>query len=83
MRIEINKQIVVDSDICHGKPTFNGTRVLVSDVLELVAVGVSPKEIIKEYYPGLNEGMIKEALKWAAKIISGGHRIKYAKVSAR
>ena len=80
MRIEINKYIVVDSEICHGKPTFKGTRVLVSDVIELVAAGVSHEEIIGDYYPSLTEDMIKEALEWAAKIVSGGHRVRYAKV---
>ena len=82
MRIEISKHIIVDSEICHGKPTFKGTRVLVSDVIELVAANVSHEEIIKDYYPGLTEEMIEDALKWAAKIISGGHRVRYAKVPA-
>ena len=28
------RYIVSDPDICHGKPTFRGTRILVADVLE-------------------------------------------------
>ena len=35
----IGRHIVTDLGICHGKPTFRGTRVLVSDVLEQVASG--------------------------------------------
>ena len=27
--------VVVDPEICHGKPTFKGTRILVSVVFEL------------------------------------------------
>ena len=33
----IGRYIVSDSKICHGKPTFRHTRVLVADVLEQVA----------------------------------------------
>jgi len=37
MSISRFKWIVVDPKICHGKPVFKGTRVLVSDVLEMLA----------------------------------------------
>lgn len=33
----LGRNIVADSAICHGKPTFCGTRILVADVLEQVA----------------------------------------------
>jgi len=41
MRKALGRYVVVDSKICHGQPTFRGTRILVSDVLEQVADGVS------------------------------------------
>ena len=31
------RHIVSDPEICHGKPTFRDTRILVADVLEQVA----------------------------------------------
>jgi uncharacterized protein (DUF433 family) len=80
MRVDIGKYIVVDDEICHGKPTFKGTRVLVSDVIELLATDLSIEEIIRDYYPSLNEDMIKEALGWAAKIIREEHYVKYVEV---
>jgi uncharacterized protein (DUF433 family) len=61
MRLEIGRNIVIDDEVCHGKPVFKGTRILVSDVFELLGAGVSIEEIIKEYYPSLNEEMIREA----------------------
>lgn len=67
MRIEINKYIVVDSEICHGKPTFKGTRIMVSIVLEMLEDGATTKEII-EAYPSLSKKHIKAALDFAAKI---------------
>lgn len=82
MRVEFGRYIVVDDEVCHGKPIFKNTRILVSDVLELLAEGLSIEEIIREYYSSLNKEMIKEALNWAAKIIRGEHYVKYTKVSA-
>jgi len=67
MRIEVNDYIVIDSDICHGKPTFKGTRIMVSVVLEMLEAGAPVEEII-ESYPSLNPRHVKEALKFAAKI---------------
>jgi hypothetical protein len=33
----IGRYIVADPEICHGQPTFRGTRILVADVMEQVA----------------------------------------------
>ncbi len=66
MRLEIGRYIVVDDGVCHGKPVFKGTRILVNDVIELLGAGVSIEEIIKEYYPSLNEEMIREAFRYFA-----------------
>jgi len=53
------------------KPTFKGTRIPVSDVIELLATGLSIEEIVRDYYPSLSEDMVKEALHWVAKIMRG------------
>ncbi|MGC8849795.1 MAG: DUF433 domain-containing protein [Candidatus Bathyarchaeia archaeon] len=42
-----------DDEICHEKPTSKGTRIIVGDVIELLAAGLSIKEIIRNYYPSL------------------------------
>lgn len=65
---EIMRWIVADPEICHGKPIFKGTRILVSDVLELATAGESFEEIVEEY-PSLNKDMIKEALEYSARIM--------------
>ena len=36
-RIELGQYIVTDPEICHGKPTFKGTRIMVWQVLDDVA----------------------------------------------
>ena len=71
MRVEVGKYIVLDDEVCHGRPTFKGTRVLVSDVIELLAAGLSIEEVVRDYYPSLDEKMVKDALAWAAKVIRG------------
>ncbi len=40
-RVELGKYIVADPEICHGKPTFKGTRIMVFQVLNDVADGRS------------------------------------------
>jgi hypothetical protein len=40
-RIELGDFIVADPEICHGKPTFKGTRIMVWQVLDDVARGRS------------------------------------------
>ena len=48
MRKKLGRYLVVDSKICHGQPTFRGTRILVKDVLEQVAQGMAWKSIEKQ-----------------------------------
>ncbi|MBI4452562.1 DUF433 domain-containing protein [Candidatus Woesearchaeota archaeon] len=81
MRTEISKYIVADSEICHGKPTFKGTRVLVSDIIELVAAGESVESIIRGY-PSLTREMIRDALEYAAKSVSGEQYVRFSKIPA-
>lgn len=65
-KAQLNKYIVADPAICHGKPTFKGTRVMVWQVLELLEEGESFQEIYKAY-PNLPKGAIKSALHYAAE----------------
>jgi uncharacterized protein (DUF433 family) len=45
-RIELSAHIVADPEICHGKPTFKGTRIMVWQVLDALARGESSDEIV-------------------------------------
>lgn len=68
MRIEINKYIVIDSEICHGKPTFKGTRIMVWQILEMLEAEMPIKEIITTFQTPLTKEHVKAALGFAAKI---------------
>ena len=58
----LGRYIVADPKICHGKPTFRGTRVLVSDVLEQVASGMAWETIIEQWNDSITKDAIKEAV---------------------
>ncbi len=57
------RYIVSDSDICHGKPTFRGTRILVADVLEQVGEGLAWETIIEEWRGSITKEAIAEAIR--------------------
>ncbi len=56
------RYIVSDPDICHGKPTFRGTRIMVADVLEQVADGLDWETIIEEWRGNISKEAIAEAI---------------------
>lgn len=70
MRIELNTYIVIDSKICHGKPAFRGTRIMVWQVLEMLEAGATTKDILKAY-PSLTPKSIKAALHYAVNVTRG------------
>ncbi len=61
--------IVSNSQILGGKPIIKGTRIAVSTILDLLAAGLTTKEILIEY-PSLRIEAIKEALTFAARKVS-------------
>ena len=72
---ETHGRIRVDPEICGGRPHVRGTRVRVSDILQLMAAGVSPPEILADY-PYLEEADLRAALFWGAA--ASEHRIVQA-----
>lgn len=65
----IGRHIVADPRVCHGKPVFRGTRVLVSDVLEQVASGMAWETIIEEWHASITKEAIKEAVQLASEAL--------------
>ena len=59
----MGRYIVTDPEICHGKPTFRGTRILVADVLEQVADGLAWETIIEEWRDSISYEAIAEAVR--------------------
>jgi uncharacterized protein (DUF433 family) len=64
---ELLDRIVIDPDILVGKPVIKGTRIPVHLIIELLANGMTTKQILKEY-PQLKQKDIKATLLYASKI---------------
>ncbi len=59
--------ITVDPAVCHGKACIKGTRVMVSVVLDNLAAGQSPEEIVRSY-PSLSREAVQAAIAYAAEL---------------
>ncbi|HZV06065.1 MAG TPA: DUF433 domain-containing protein [Gemmataceae bacterium] len=58
-------RITTNPHVCHGKPCIRGTRVMVSVILDNLAEGSTPEEIVHDYPPSTPED-IRAALAYAA-----------------
>lgn len=65
----LGRYIMADPDICHGEPTFRGTRILVADVLEQIANGMAWEAIIEEWRGKLTREAIAEAVRLAREAL--------------
>jgi uncharacterized protein (DUF433 family) len=63
----LGRYIVADPAICHGKPTFRGTRIMVWQVLQMVAAGMAWETIVEEWGGSITKGAIAEAVHLASK----------------
>ncbi len=68
-KVVLGRYIVVDPKICHGKVTFRGTRVFVSDVLEQVATGMDWDAIGAEWNGSVSKAAIAEAVRLASEAL--------------
>lgn len=67
-RVELGEHIVADPQICHGKPTFKGTRVMVFQVLEQVACGTPWERIVWSWRGKVPMEAITEAVELASDL---------------
>jgi uncharacterized protein (DUF433 family) len=58
----LGKFIVADPEICHGQPTFLGTRILVTQVLNQVAKDMPWDRIVQEWRGSITKEAIAEAV---------------------
>ncbi len=70
----LGKYIVVDPCICHGEPTFKGTRKLVRDCLEMAAQGFTVDELANR--SNLPREAIVEALQQRIEFWEAGRSVK-------
>lgn len=61
-RIEIGRHLAADPRVCGGRLIFKGSRILVSDVLELAEAGYSAEAITRQYRGIIRPAAIREAV---------------------
>jgi len=62
---ELLELVSIESSVCHGQPCIKGTRVLVTVILDALAAGLAPTEIIR-HYPTLTEEGVRAAAAYGA-----------------
>lgn len=69
------ERIIINENICNGKPVIKGTRITVQTILEYLSAGDSASEILKEY-PSLKPDDIKACLMFASKLMDNKYSVK-------
>ena len=72
VRVELGQYIVADPEICHGKPTFKGTRIMVWQVLDALGRGESADEIVEAWDRKISKGAIAETVRLAREALLDG-----------
>jgi uncharacterized protein (DUF433 family) len=64
--MKLLERITIEPDKCGGRPCIRGLRIRVTDILEMMADGASPEQILRDF-PYLEPDDIKAALAYAAR----------------
>jgi uncharacterized protein (DUF433 family) len=66
----MTNHIAIHQNICHGKPHIAGTRIMVSQILELLAAGKTFSEIRSEdYFPDITSEDITACIEFANNLV--------------
>ncbi len=63
--IDFTQRITINPEQCGGRPCVRGMRIRVSDVLDLLAAGLTPLEVVQEL-PDLEPADIVACLHYAS-----------------
>jgi uncharacterized protein (DUF433 family) len=69
-RQNLLSRIMINPDICHGKPCIRGHRIWVSLILDFLTGGMTTEEILDEY-PGLEEADVRACIAYGAEMARG------------
>ena len=61
-------RIVLDPNICSGKPTIKGTRIMVTNILSMLAGGYTVERVLQAY-PEIRRDDVSAALEYATNVI--------------
>jgi uncharacterized protein (DUF433 family) len=63
----MHERIVIDPNLCHGKPVIRGTRVLVANILGAIASGDSIETVLEDY-PNLTRDDVLAAFAFGGEL---------------
>jgi uncharacterized protein (DUF433 family) len=69
MSNEFISRITVSADICHGKPTIRGSRIMVETILGHLSAGDSVDDLL-EVFPDLEREDVLAALAYASLAVN-------------
>ena len=64
----MDERITVDASVCSGKPCIRGTRILVRNVLGMLAGGYTVDRILGAY-PELTRDDVEAAIEYASRVV--------------
>ncbi len=64
--VKLAERITVDPEQCGGRPCIRGMRIRVTDVLDLLANGLTPEQVLEEL-PDLEPEDIAACLRFASR----------------
>ncbi|HEU0010237.1 MAG TPA: DUF433 domain-containing protein [Verrucomicrobiae bacterium] len=70
----MSERVVVNPDVCNGKPVVRGTRITVQTVLEFLAAGDSAEDVLEEY-PSLTREDVQACLDYASKVMANHYSV--------
>ena len=66
-REQLLERVTADPAVCGGKPCIRGTRIYIAILLDALAEGFTPEEII-DHYPSLTVDDIRAAVAYTADL---------------
>lgn len=70
----MSERIVLDPDICNGRPVVRGTRIAAQTVLEFLAAGDAIDELLAEY-PALTREDVQACLDYASRLMANQYSL--------
>ena len=67
-RIEIGRRLTADWRICGDRLIFKGSRIRVSDALEMVHAGFTPENIFRQYRGIISSEAVREVMSLTRRI---------------
>jgi uncharacterized protein (DUF433 family) len=64
---ELLERVIVDPNVCGGRPCVRGTRIDIAIIMDAFAEGLTPEEIM-DHYPSLTLDDVRAATAYGAEL---------------